>query len=159
MGVLLPDGGPSYDRVTGRCVANHSALRTLLESAPRSAPDGYCLGLSLRDLQEVLYETPGEVVSLSACHRLVWEAATHVKALQSAAIEAPPAVVIVDGLWVKIAYSTGEYQQDAQGRRRAVKCQEKRVTLSALGRLPGLEKPRTNSGPFLESTSKHSIHR
>jgi hypothetical protein len=94
---------------------------------------GYCLGLSLRDLQEVMYATLGEVVSLSACNRLVWEVETHVKAVKSAAIKAPPTVVMVAGMWVKIASPTGAPHLDAPGRQRAVKRQEKRVVLSALG--------------------------
>jgi len=73
------------------------------------------------------------VVSLSACHRLVWEVDKQVKALKSAPMEAPPAVVMVDGMWVKIAYPTGEHRLDTQGRLRAVKHKEKRVVLSALG--------------------------
>lgn len=94
---------------------------------------GYCLGLSLRDLQERMYETLGEVVSLSACNRLVWEVDKQVKAWKRAVLEVPPAVVLVDGMWVKIAYPTGDHVVDAQGRRRAVKHKEKRVVLSALG--------------------------
>jgi putative transposase len=94
---------------------------------------GYCLGLSLRDLQEGMYAPLGEVVSLSACNRLVWDVDKPVKALKSAVIEAPPAVVMVEGMWVQIAYPTGEHCLDAQGRRRAVKRKAKRVVLSALG--------------------------
>ena len=94
---------------------------------------GYCLGLSLRDLQEVLYETLGEVVSLSTCNRLVWEVDEQLKAWKRAPIEIPPEVVMVDGMWVKIAYPTGDHCQDAQGRLRAIKHKEKRVVLSALG--------------------------
>jgi transposase-like protein len=94
---------------------------------------GYCLGLSLRDLQEVMYDTLGEVVSLAACHRLVWEVEAQVQAWKNATIEAPPAVLMVDGMWVKIAYPTGAWRQDAQGRLRSVKRKEKRVVLSALG--------------------------
>jgi transposase-like protein len=94
---------------------------------------GYCVGLSLRDLQEVLYGTLGEVVSLAACNRLLGEVDQHVQAWKNAGIEAPPAVVLVDGMWVKIAYPTGDHCVDAQGRRRAVTRQEKRVVLSALG--------------------------
>jgi transposase-like protein len=94
---------------------------------------GYCLGLSLRDLQEVMYATLGEVVSLSACNRLVWEVEAQVKALKNATIAVPPTVVMVDGMWVKIAYPTGERCQDAHGRWRAVKRKAKRVVLSALG--------------------------
>jgi transposase-like protein len=94
---------------------------------------GYCLGLSLRDLQEVMYATLGEVVSRSACNRLVGEGDAHVQALKQATIAVPPAVVIVDGMWVHMAYPTGEHREDAQGRRRAVKRKEKRVVLTALG--------------------------
>lgn len=94
---------------------------------------GYCLGLSLRDLQEVLYATLGEVVSLAACNRLLGEVDAQIQALKKASITEPPAVVVVDGMWVHIAYPTGEHREDAQGRRRAVKHKEKRVVLTALG--------------------------
>jgi transposase-like protein len=94
---------------------------------------GYCLGLSLRDLQEVMYDTLGDVVALSSCNRPVWEGDKQVKAWKSATLEVPPAVVIGDGLWGKIASPTGEQCLDTQGRLRAVKRKEKRVVLSALG--------------------------
>jgi transposase-like protein len=94
---------------------------------------GYCLGLSLRDLQEVMYATLGEVVSLAACKRLVGEVEAHRQTLKQATMAVPPAVVMVDGMWVHIAYPTGEHREDAQGRRRAVKRKEKRVVLTALG--------------------------
>jgi transposase-like protein len=77
--------------------------------------------------------TLGEVVSLSACNRLVGEVDAQVQTLKNATITVPPAVVIVDGMWVHIAYPTGEYREDAQGRRRAIKRKEKRVVLTALG--------------------------
>jgi transposase-like protein len=94
---------------------------------------GYCWGLSLRDLQEVRYATLGDGISLSSWNRLVWAVAKQGKALKSAALEAPPAVVLVDGMWVKSASPSGELRLDAQGRLRAVKRKEKRVVLSALG--------------------------
>jgi transposase-like protein len=94
---------------------------------------GYCLGLSLRDLQEGLYATLGEVVSLAACNRLVGAVDAHLQAWKQAPIAVPPTVVMVDGMWVHIAYPTGEHREDAQGRRRAVKRKEKRVVLTALG--------------------------
>src|SRR5262249_22405367 len=52
------------------------------------------------------------------------------------ALEGPPPIILVDGMWVKIAYPTGECRLDAQGRRRAVKRKQKRVVLSALGVWP-----------------------
>jgi transposase-like protein len=51
-------------------------------------------------------------------------------------LETPPPILLVDGMWVKIAYPTGAYRPDAQGRRRAVKRKHKRVVLSALGVWP-----------------------
>jgi hypothetical protein len=80
-----------------------------------------------------MYDTLGEVVSLSTCNRLVWEVAAQVKALKSATIAGPPAVVMVDGMWGKSASPTGAQRQDAPGRLRSVKRKEKRVVLSALG--------------------------
>ena len=94
---------------------------------------GYCFGLSLRDLQEVLYAPGGEVVSLAACNRLGGEVDTQVEAFKKATLPVPPAVVMVDGMWVHIAYPTGEHREEAQGRWRAVKHKEKRGVLTALG--------------------------
>ena len=51
-------------------------------------------------------------------------------------LASPPPIVLVDGMWIKIAYPTGECRLDAQGRRRAVKRKQKRVVLSALGVWP-----------------------
>jgi putative transposase len=97
---------------------------------------GYCLGLRLRDLQETLHWTLGEVLSLAACNRIVWAVDKQVKALKTTPLATPPPIVMVDGMWVKIAYPTGEITEDAQGRRRAVKRKQKRVVLSALGVWP-----------------------
>jgi len=33
-------------------------------------------------------------------------------------VEAPPPIILVDGMWVKIAYPSGEMTMDTQGRRR-----------------------------------------
>ena len=97
---------------------------------------GYCLGLSLRDLQEMMALTLGEVLSLAACNRIVSSVSTQVEAFKSQPLENPPPVVLVDGMWVKIAYPSGEIKVDAQGRRRAAKRKQKRVVLSALGVWP-----------------------
>jgi putative transposase len=97
---------------------------------------GYCLGLSLRDLQEIMALTLGEVLSLAACNRIVSSVTAHVEAFKSQPLESPPPVVIVDGMWVKIAYPTGEIKVDSQGRRRPAKRKHRRVVLSALGMWP-----------------------
>jgi transposase-like protein len=94
---------------------------------------GYCLGLSLRDLQEVMYATLGEVVSLAACNRLVGEVDAQVQAWKKATIAVPPSVVMVEGMWGHIAYPPGEHREDTQGRWRAVTRQAKRVIFTALG--------------------------
>jgi hypothetical protein len=58
---------------------------------------GYCLGLSLRDLQEMMALTLGEVLSLSACNRIVSSVTARVEAFKSEPLENPPPVVMVDG--------------------------------------------------------------
>jgi hypothetical protein len=50
-----------------------------------------------------------------------------------ARLAAPPPIGLVAGLWLKLAVPTGEVQEDARGRQRAVKRQQKRVMLTALG--------------------------
>jgi transposase-like protein len=97
---------------------------------------GYCLGLSLRDLQEMMALTLGDVLSLSACNRIVSSVTARVEAFKSQPLESPPPVVMVDGMWVKIAYPTGEIKADVLGRRRYAKRKQKRVVLSALGVWP-----------------------
>ena len=96
----------------------------------------YCLGHSLRDLQETMALTLGEVLSLAACPRIVSSVAAHLEGFKTQPLESPPPILLVDGMWVKIAYPTGECRLDAQGRRRAVKRKQKRVVLSALGVWP-----------------------
>src|SRR5262249_54508017 len=81
----------------------------------------YCLGHSLRDLQETMALTLGEVLSLAACNRLVSRVAKHLEGCKTHALECPPPIILVDGMGVKIASPTGECRLDAQGRRRAVK--------------------------------------
>ena len=97
---------------------------------------GYCLGLSLRDLHESMHWTLGEVLSVSSCNRIVLGLEKQVDAFKTTPIEEPPPILLVDGMWVKIAYPTGDIVEDAQGRRRAAKRQQKRVVLSALGVWP-----------------------
>lgn len=96
----------------------------------------YCLGLSLRDLQESMRLTLGEVLSLEACNRLVLALAERAQTWKTRRLQAPPPIVLVDGLWVKIAYPSNEIKVDAIGRRRAVKHKQKRVVLTALGVWP-----------------------
>ncbi len=96
----------------------------------------YSLGLSLRDLQESMYATLGGVLSVAACNRIVESVGQRAEAFKTQAIEAPPPIILVDGMWVKIAYPNGNRRVDSQGRRRMVKRKHKRVILSALGVWP-----------------------
>jgi len=96
----------------------------------------YCLGLSLRDLQESMHATLGEVLSVASCNRIVVSVGQRAEAFKTQSVEAPPPILLVDGMWIKIAYPNGEMALDTQGRRRAVKRKQKRVILSALGMWP-----------------------
>ena len=49
---------------------------------------GYCLGLSLRDLQEVMQGTRGERMSLAACNRLVLTVQEQSKACKTTSLAA-----------------------------------------------------------------------
>jgi hypothetical protein len=91
----------------------------------------YSLGHSLRDLQEAMHLTWGEVLSLAACNRLVLGLTARAQAFKTARLENPPPMVLVDGLWLKLAVPTGEGKTDASGRRRAGQGQQKLVMLTA----------------------------
>jgi len=121
-GALTWQSIPRYERCWG----------PLLDHQVRS----YCLGHSLRDVQETMAFTLGAVLSLSACHRLVARVAEPLAGVKTHALERPPPMLLVDGMWGQIVYPTGECRLEAQGRRRAVKRQQKRVVLSALGVWP-----------------------
>jgi len=96
----------------------------------------YCLGLSLRDLQEALYAPLGEVVAVASCNRIVASVGQRAEAFKTQSRAAPPPIILVDGMWVKVAYPNGAMTVETQGRRRAVKRKQKRVRLSALGVWP-----------------------
>jgi transposase-like protein len=96
----------------------------------------YCLGHSLRDLQEVMQLSLGEVLSLAACNRLVLGLEEQAQAFKTARLPSPPPIVLVDGLWLTLAVPTGEITQDSSGRKRAVKRKQQRVMLTALGIWP-----------------------
>ena len=53
----------------------------------------------------------------SACNRIVSSVTARVEAFKSAPLENPPPGVMVDGMWVKIAYPSDEIKADALGRR------------------------------------------
>ena len=96
----------------------------------------YCLGHSLRDLQEVMQLSVGEVLSLAACNRIVLGLEERAQTFKTARLVVPPPIVLVDGLWLKLAVPSGEITADASGRKRPVKRKQPRVMLTALGLWP-----------------------
>ncbi len=67
-----------------------------------------CLGRSLRDLQESMHATLGEVLSVASCHRTVVSVGQRAEAFKTQSLEVPPPMLLVDGMWVKIASPNGE---------------------------------------------------
>ncbi|MBI4640305.1 MAG: transposase [Candidatus Tectomicrobia bacterium] len=96
----------------------------------------YCLGLSLRDLQKTMRLMLGEVLLLQATNRVLLALEGRVETFKTTRLAEPPPVVLVDRLWVKIAYPTGKITVDSRGRHRAAKRKQKRVILTALGIWP-----------------------
>ena len=96
----------------------------------------YRLGLSQRDLQEVLQLGFGQVLSVKAVEHLTDVAREEMEAFRQAPLEDTPPVIIVDGVNLKILCPTGTYQINQRGQRRMVKRREKCVLLAALGVWP-----------------------
>lgn len=88
---------------------------------------GLCL--SLRDAGEVLALDNEQPVARSTLHGWVQQAATLAAALRAGPLTTIPAVVQLDGLWVKLMYRTGEQYTDTRGRKRA---RVQRVTVPLL---------------------------
>jgi transposase-like protein len=97
---------------------------------------GYGLGHSVRDVQEAMALTLGEILSLAACHRMGSRVAKHMEACQQRPLATPPPIVLGDGIWVKLAYPTGALSEETRGRRRSGTRKQKRGVLSALGVWP-----------------------
>jgi len=96
----------------------------------------YRLGLSQRDLQEVLQLGFGQVLSVRAIEHLTDVAREEMEASSQARLEDTPPVIIVDGVNLKILCPTGTYRVNQRGQRRMVKRREKCVLLAALGVWP-----------------------
>lgn len=92
----------------------------------------YVLGLSLRDLQEGLYLFMNQMLSRQAVGRITESVEAKVEAWRTAPFEETPAILIVDGVWVKILYPTGQTWTDKSGHRRQEMRAEERVILVAL---------------------------
>jgi len=68
----------------------------------------YGLGHSLRDVQATLAFTLGEGRSRAACNRIVTRVPAPWARCKTPTLESPPPLLLVEGLWVKSAYPTGE---------------------------------------------------
>ncbi len=77
---------------------------------------GICV--SLRDGVQVLAWRNGQPVSTATMNRLVNEAAVLAEGFHAGELKRMPAVVMLDGIWLKVLEPTGEWYADKQGRRR-----------------------------------------
>ena len=96
----------------------------------------YVMGLSLRDTQEALYHLLGSVLSVSAINRVTIEAQRHMDSHRQAKLRKTPPILIVDGVWVDIQYSSEATKVDRAGHVRQIRHAQERVVLSALAVWP-----------------------
>ncbi len=96
----------------------------------------YVMGLSLRDLQEVLYLLMGMVLSTSAINQVTLRVAERMQTHRQAPMTRTPAVIIVDGVWVSIQYTLDEFKTDKAGHERQCRQAEDRVILAAMAVWP-----------------------
>ena len=91
------------------------------------------LGLSLEASRAVLAWEHGQVLTKSTLQGWVAQAAGLAEALRVGALARVPAVVLLDGVWVKLLEPTGEWFVDRRGRRRQRMARVKAVVLVACG--------------------------
>lgn len=72
----------------------------------------------MRDGVEVLAWCNGQPLSIATVNRIVNETAVLAKAFHAGTFERVPAVVMLDGIWLKMLEPTGEEYTDKKGRRR-----------------------------------------
>jgi len=113
-------------------VRYQSALQSLFDKALYC----YTLGLSLRDLPEMLYLFLGHVLSCSAVNRVTLAAQTPMEHWRDQPLAETPPIIITDGVWVSIQYPTGETFTDRSGHQRHKVRHQERVILAALGVWP-----------------------
>ena len=109
-----------------------SARQTVLDKALYL----YSLGLSLRDLEEALFLFLGQVLSRAAVNRVTLTVQHQMETWQQQPLAETPALLIVDGVWVKILYPTGERWTDKSGHQRQRVRGQERVILAVLGVWP-----------------------
>ena len=96
----------------------------------------YLLGLSQRDLQEILHLSFGQVLSVKAIEHLTDVAQKEMAAFRQARLDDTPPVILVDGVNLKLLCPSGTYHTNQRGQRREVKRRVERVLLAALGIWP-----------------------
>jgi transposase-like protein len=94
------------------------------------------MGLSLRDVQELLYVFVGHSLSHTAVNRITLAVQDIMTTWRSQPLEATPPGLLVDGVWVKILYPTGQTWTDASGPVRQEVRGEERVLLAGLAVWP-----------------------
>lgn len=92
----------------------------------------YVMGLSLRDLQEALYVLWGELLSRNAINQVTLRAQAVFQAYRSTPLPETPPILIVDGVWVDIQYTTAEFKVDRAGHQRQCRAAQERVILAVL---------------------------
>lgn len=97
------------------CFAPYGRLWFDLEERARELA-GLCV--SLRDAVQVLAWRNGQPLSIATANRVVNETAVLAKAFHAGRFERVPAVIMLDGIWLKVLEPTGEEYIDKKGRRR-----------------------------------------
>jgi transposase-like protein len=92
----------------------------------------YVMGLSLRDLQEALYFLVGHVLSRSAVNQVTLEVQKQLETRRNAPLTKTPKILIVDGVWVEIQYTSEVTKLDWAGHLRQCRQAEERVILAIL---------------------------
>ena len=96
----------------------------------------YVMGLSIRDLQEAMMVMWGPLLSVSAINRVTTSVQAEITARQQQPLTKTPPIIIVDGVWVKILYPTGQDWVDKAGHTRQARQVQERVILVALAVWP-----------------------
>ena len=90
------------------------------------------MGLSLRDLQEALYFLVGHVLSRTAVNQVTLQIQKQLGTRRLTPLRKTPQILIVDGVWVEIQYTSEEFKLDRAAHLRQSRQAEERVILAAL---------------------------
>ncbi|QUY40340.1 transposase [Acaryochloris marina] len=96
----------------------------------------YVMGLSLRDLQEALYEILGAVLSVNAINRITLKAQKQMLQSRQTRLEKTPFILIVDGVWASVQCASEDFWEDQAGHIRKLRRAEDRVILVAMAIWP-----------------------